>query len=379
MVYLDLEQHSFPEQLQRSKTVRRTVSLCEFLAWCRLNHLDPRSFDLLHRPEQLAPTDVLFLFSRSTLDENGPSSFRTLLASSALKLVHLTHYMLGTPAISRNAEPAAASLLFTAEADLSRGAYFRHHFPWYQGSVYLLPFIPQQRFQAKRPFAERKACCLATGTYELLADTERNHPFIDYFGQRTFHPLRKAIYEDRDKLRGLIDSSISFYNQEVRYQEIDRKEPYLRRRLKLLHNLFGAKQKGYFSFDLVERYNQYQMFLAPEELNHLPGIGFVEGMACGCAYLGVPGPMYADLGLQPGKHYLGHDGSLDHLLEVIAWHREHPEVTERVAAAGRAFVSERLDGRRTLALLLEDLEGLVRARAAGPPRVRSSFLADPVR
>ena len=34
------------------------------------------------------------------------------------------------------------------------------------------------------------------------------------------------------------------------------------------------------------------------------GIGFVEGMACGSAYIGLDDPMYKDIGLIPGKHYI---------------------------------------------------------------------------
>ena len=53
------------------------------------------------------------------------------------------------------------------------------------------------------------------------------------------------------------------------------------------------------------------MFVVPEEANDLPGIGFVEGMACGSAYIGLDDGMYKDIGLIPRKHYITYDGTLE--------------------------------------------------------------------
>ena len=33
-------------------------------------------------------------------------------------------------------------------------------------------------------------------------------------------------------------------------------------------------------FDIIQEYNKYKMFVNPEEVIGLPGIGCVEGMAC---------------------------------------------------------------------------------------------------
>jgi hypothetical protein len=62
-------------------------------------------------------------------------------------------------------------------------------------------------------------------------------------------------------------------------------------------------------FNIDDEYNKYKMFINAEEVIGLPGIGFVEGMACGTAYIGLRPPMYEDIGMEDRVHYIGYDGS----------------------------------------------------------------------
>ena len=55
-------------------------------------------------------------------------------------------------------------------------------------------------------------------------------------------------------------------------------------------------------------------------LNTMDCLGFVEGMACGSAYIGLDDPMYKDIGLIPGKHYITYDGTLEDLKSKIAYY-----------------------------------------------------------
>ena len=52
-------------------------------------------------------------------------------------------------------------------------------------------------------------------------------------------------------------------------------------------NLFkknnNINQKKYFSFDIVEKYNEYNyVFVGEESITGLPGIGVFEAILCGC-------------------------------------------------------------------------------------------------
>ena len=66
-----------------------------------------------------------------------------------------------------------------------------------------------------------------------------------------------------------------------------------------------VKQKSYFSFDVVDFFNNNKYALVGEEIYGLPGIGFFEAMACGCTLLGQSGRFYNSLGLVSGSITLG--------------------------------------------------------------------------
>ena len=94
------------------------------------------------------------------------------------------------------------------------------------------------------------------------------------------------------------------------------------------------------SFDMVEKFNEYKFFACPEELVGMPGIGFVEGMACGTAYIGVKSNIYKSLGLIEGEHYIGYDGTFEDLIDKIHYCQNHADVVERIALNGMKYVRE---------------------------------------
>jgi glycosyltransferase involved in cell wall biosynthesis len=107
--------------------------------------------------------------------------------------------------------------------------------------------------------------------------------------------------------------------------------------------------------DIVEAYNNYKMFIVPEEIIDMPGIGFIEGMACGCAYIGKVDPMYQGIGLIEGVHYIGYDGTLDDLIAKISYYQEHEEELKVIARQGYNFVSENFNGDLVAKKLIEKL------------------------
>ena len=97
---------------------------------------------------------------------------------------------------------------------------------------------------------------------------------------------------------------------------------------------------------MVESFNNYKMCIVGEEILGIPGIGFVEGMACGCAYIGIDSPAYRDWGLIPGKHYITYDGSKEDLRRVIEYYQqaEHQIELETIAETGCEFVRKNFNG-----------------------------------
>ena len=278
-----------------------------------------------------------------------------------LKLFHLTHYLLETSKIANHAEKYGIKH-FVAENNLAKNSnFFQKFFPSCQ-NVYTLPSVFQERFKPKKSFSERKNKCLATGTYQILTKKgSRVEDFMNYFNIDTPHPMRKEIYKNRESIKNMIDSYISDYN-EVKPKEVSVSDNTFLRAIKSLYNLWFVKQSKYFEFDIVEKYNEYKMFVVPEEANDLPGIGFVEGMACGCAYFGIVDPMYSDIGLIDGLHYVGYDGTLDSLIDKIKYYQLHQNELERIARTGMDFARKNFNGEIVAKKFLEDMVNLSKKR-----------------
>ena len=363
-VLVNLDQNSFGMTFAyKVRLLNRLVTLLELAAWCALNRVNPFGLKVRFSPAGLAASDVALLFAFENLQQ-AESLVPGLAAAPCVKVVHLTHYMFYTALVSRHAE-ALGRVRFAAESDLSRQPYFKQHFPWYRGGVYHLPFIPQERFAMKTPFAERELKCLAMGTLTLLKRGPASADLMDFFGTDCIHPMRRAIYENRDKIQDLVASRVSLYNDDVKTKEVTARQNVFRKAYSAAWNLFKAKQKAYFSFSAADLFNRYAMYVIPEEINGLPGISWAEGMACGAAFVAPELPMYTELGLKPGVHFIPYDNTLAGLLAAVEKYRRDPAALERVARAGREFVLERLSGERAAELFLGDLRRLAAQAESG--------------
>ena len=97
---------------------------------------------------------------------------------------------------------------------------------------------------------------------------------------------------------------------------------------------------------MVDKFNDYKIAVVGEEIMGIPGIGFVEAMACGCAFIGQTVGYYEDYGMKEGIHYIGYDGTKEGLARTIEyWQRpENQEKLEAIADAGYKFVKNNFKG-----------------------------------
>lgn len=368
-IYIDSERNSFDALRLKNRLpkLHKLITRIEFFVWCLINGLNPLRLKCITNLDKAPKDSVLLSFTYQNLDRSNGLS---LLKKYPLqKAFFLSHYMLDTEIISKNSKNLNVDL-FIAENNLAKNSeYFRRHFPHYNKAVYTLPFVFQPRFQKQCDFNERKNLCLATGTFEILQKKSRTMDFINFFLVDTLHPIRKEIYNNKEKLRGIIDSYIGDYN-EVVAKTYAKNDPILKKLWARFYNLFFVKQSQYFKFDIVEKYNEYKMFVVPEEANDLPGIGFVEGMACGAAYIGKNDPMYSDLGLKNGIHYISYDNTLNDLIEKIQYYQQHQNELEKIAQRGCEFVVENFNGKRVAEVFWNDLQNI----AQNPDCIRSSFV-----
>ena len=113
---------------------------------------------------------------------------------------------------------------------------------------------------------------------------------------------------------------------------------------------------------MVEKLNSYKIAVVGEEIMGIPGIGFVEAMACGCAYIGQTTGYYEDYGMKEGIHYIGYDGTKKDLAAKIEYwmQPENQERLEQIADAGYNFVRTHFNKDVVAEGLLKQLQSLTK-------------------
>jgi hypothetical protein len=377
---------------------RFSTPLVEFYTWVLINRLNPFRFKVIRDIGSLSDQDVLMTF----LYEHFTNLHGTFMVprervvarfkgTRALKVVHLSHYGYHIGLASKYTEAAGIDL-FVAENNLAKNSgFFQHYFPWYRKDVHVLPMVPKVRFRRSVPFGDRKNKAMAMGTITLpMTDGD----FRDFFGDDRLQPIRHEIFNHAGSLADVIDSYINPLKEAPdaadagggKASRLVKGAGYLKEKLlrivrlpffislrNVARILFavccprqgaggGEKDRSYFKFDVVKRYNEYRMFLCPEEVIDLPAIGFVEGMACGAAYIGKRDPMYGDLGMMDKVHYIGYDGTLEDVVAKIRYYQENEKELEEIAEAGYRFVRENFNGVRVCRDFMTYLEGELKAR-----------------
>jgi hypothetical protein len=165
--------------------------------------------------------------------------------------------------------------------------------------------------------------------------------FIAFFEIDELQPMRRRLYEEFDKYKTQMDCLISDLDASRTVAENNQK---ISRDTNLSQLIESKSDQGdYYKKDIVEIYNSYTMFAVPEEICGLPAIGFVEGMACGSVYFGLDDPMYRDIGMYPGIHYVSYDGTVVDLMSNVNYYQEHPVELIKIRDAGYKFVLEKLN------------------------------------
>lgn len=311
------------------------------------NNIDVDKITILKKVTDIKDNDLILLYS---CDNNQFVDCDKMQGYKAVSLLHFS----GDLNTSNLLKKANINIMYSESNLKNNSQIFKINYSWYDGEIITHPFVYAERFKNLKPYAERKNKAVAMGT--IIYRNFDN--FVEIYGDECVQPLRKMLYDNRYKMRDYYDSFISDYNEDTEFKKINSSDIFLVKMYKKIYNkLFTGQQKKYFSFDMVEKYNEYKMCIVPEEVTNIPGIGFVEGMACGCAYIGLDSPMYTDLGLIPGIHYITYDGSKEDLKRVIKYYQadEHQKELEKIANAGYRFVQENFNGQKVAKQLIDNL------------------------
>jgi hypothetical protein len=331
--------------------LRSISDAIELIAWCILNKINLRKVGFIFTKNALAKKDIFFAMhygnftGELTQDAiHGTGMARYLADVSIYKIVHMTHYAYNPSIGNKNLKILSPNLL-VAENNLERNSvFFKKYFEEFSGKFNTLSYTPAPRFVSRTPFADRINKLVATGSITFkMTDKE----FLDHFGGNELQPLRRQLYEQASQYVTTMNSLIVDIN-DLRVVRPSRPKDTLQKRLvrrlkrSLKRNRPEDTLQDYYRKNIVDTYNEHRMFVVPEEVCDLPAIAFVEGMACGCAYFGLDSPMYRELGLVPGVHYVGYDGSIPDLMAKVRYYQKHTTELNDIANNGCEFVEKNL-------------------------------------
>lgn len=318
----------------------------EYRKTLKVNGISKDKITVIKHPEDIRQDDIVILYN---ICHDNYRHMESVHAFKALSMLHF-HGRKNENALIEKADVQAyfneANLSLTSEMFKK---YYHVKRPWI-----IHPFVFAERFKNMKPFSERQNKCFSTGTITYKLHEE----FLAVYGDPCDQPARKFVKDNPEFFKDTVDCYSSDYLEDDPGKTVNPKDNSLIKAYKRVYNrLYTGKQKKYYSFNMVEKFNDYKMHLLGEEILGVPGIGFVEGMACGSAYIGLDSPMYRDYGLIPGVHYIAYDGTKEGLRATVE-HYQKPEnqaELERIAKAGCDFVRENFCGSKVAKELIENL------------------------
>lgn len=194
-------------------------------------------------------------------------------------------------------------------------SYFQEHFPKYKGKVWGIPFGYTPRFVATTPFYKRKAKAVALGSVNPLRPL--NAPIINYRETADFFPDENWFHKFRREL---------ILNKNHLSNEMDSMLP----EFPLIKD---------FKYDLVAKFNEYQMFVTCESIFSFPSAKVFEGMACQTALVCADLDCNKEYGLKDGENCIMFKAnSIKDFQKKVKYYQSNLSKLEAIAIEGKRFV-----------------------------------------
>ena len=358
-IFIDKESSSFPWTLGHIIKGKLEVYL-----WLKINKIPYNLVEIITDEKKIHQDDVVFSFLYFLLNPK-ITSFSKLKNTSFLKLFHATHYLHKTSDIAKRLEEWFEHYLIIAEANLSKNSeFFKKFFHFYTLDTYVLPFsFSKKYYRYQSDFRHRINKCLSTWTVHFSMkdgiDEKDMKDYLDFFWDISLHPIRKEIYEHRNQLKKFIDNYMS-----PRFEKWLKNIKSTNHLYKLYATIWNwlvwFTQKKYFSFNIVEKFNQYKMFICGEEIIWLPAISTFEGMACWWTCIAKKWSMYEELWMKAGIHYIWHNWTLEDVIEKIEYYQNHTSALEKIANNWYDFIQKNLNEEYIAKTFLEDLHKIAK-------------------
>ncbi len=306
----------------------------------RKNGIDCKKIKVLKNENDIQPNDILILYQFYKPQFEFVKRPQVMIANSMI------HFGTSQAQIMKELD---VNVMFNESILSNYSKIFDKYYNWFKGDFILQPFVFAPRFKPIKSFNERKNKAVSVGTVTYMQN------ITEVYGDPCAQPARKQIKDNASVLEPWVDCFNSDYLEDDK--KVNSSNPVTKIFGRLYAKFFTGHQKAYYSFDMVEKFNDYKMCVVGEEIMGIPGVGFVEGMASGCAYIGQTVGYYEDYGMIEGVHYIGYDGSLEDLKKKISYYQrpEHQEELEKIAKTGCEFVRSNFNGPASAEKLLNNL------------------------
>lgn len=296
----------------------------------KLSHLN--KIRKQYKWRELGLDKVSFIFSSATLNQKcdvllnfnacsmTPDDYTSAIKKfPGLKIFHITDYFWRGPGSQKYKylKEYGVDYLMSYGSPDKYCEYFKTYFPDYIGKVIPVPFGFAPRFVDTTNFDQRKNKCVAVGSVNPLriasADPRNYMESANFFkGEEWFHKFRRLIVEHLDELLAEIDSMLPVF---PKYKDN--------------------------RYNLVEKFNEYKMFVSDESIFYFPAAKTFEGPACGTVMVCSDHPCFSDYGFIGGVNCITHKQlDIQDLKRQISYYQNHPAELARIQKNSITFVRQ---------------------------------------
>ena len=293
--------------------------------------------------------NIKFIFSISELNKKcdvllnfnshlGKTQFNQRLKRfDGLKIYHVNDYFWNQPGseLNKMLESIGVDYLMGYASHDKHCKYFQKTFKNYIGKVIPVPFGYSERFISSVPFSERKNKAVALGSVNPLRPLDSPvYNFIesaDFFPDECwFHKFRRDIVLNKEALSDHIDSMLPEF-------------PLIKD----------------FKYNLVNKFNDYKLFLSCESILNFPPAKYFEGPASGSVLVCADHDCNKDLGFVDGENCIMYNMyDIDNLIEKLKFYSENTILLNEIQQNGTSFVRKNYSHKQVAFNLIKTINNL---------------------
>ena len=225
------------------------------------NGIDLSKIKVLKRESEIRNDDIIIMYQYYA------NQFAWTNRPNVFIAVSMIHFGTAMSSVMKELQP---NVLFN-ESNLKKySKIFNHFYGWFDKDFLIQPFVYAPRFKSIRPFQERENRAVSVGTITYMDN------ITCIYGDPCAQPARKQIKEHAKELEDYIACFNNDYKEDNTEKKVLPNDSFLICLYKQWYNkTHVGQQKSYYSFNMVDKFNDFKMCVVGEEIMGIPGVGFV--------------------------------------------------------------------------------------------------------